>query len=88
MNYVLDEKKPLFSLARKETDDELHVSCRGNRKLVEQGLDLGSAMKTIATELGGYGGGHKIAAGATITFDKEREFLEKVDTILVQQMKG
>jgi len=88
MNYVLDEKKPLFSLARKETDDEVHVSCRGNQKLVEQGLDLGSAMKTIATELGGYGGGHKIAAGATIAFDKEKEFLEKVDTILVQQMKG
>jgi len=88
MNYILDEKKPLFSLARKETDDELHVSCRGNQKLVEQGLDLGSAMKTIAIELGGYGGGHKIAAGATIAFDKEREFLEKVDTILVQQMKG
>ena len=88
MNYVFDEKKPLFSLARKETDDEVHVSCRGNQKLVEQGLDLGSAMKTIAAELGGYGGGHKIAAGATIAFDKEKEFLEKVDTILVQQMKG
>jgi RecJ-like exonuclease len=88
MNYILDEKKPLFSLARKETDDEVHVSCRGNQKLVEQGLDLGSAMKIIATELGGYGGGHKIAAGATIAFDKEKEFLEKVDTILVQQMKG
>jgi single-stranded-DNA-specific exonuclease len=88
MNYMLDKKKPLFSLAWKETDDEVHVSCRGNQKLVEQGLDLGSAMKTIATELGGYGGGHKIAAGATIAFGKEKEFLEKVDTILVQQMKG
>jgi single-stranded-DNA-specific exonuclease len=88
MNYVLDEKKPLFSLTRKETDDELHVSCRGNQKLVAQGLDLGSAMKTVATDLGGFGGGHKIAAGATVTFDNEKDFLEKVDTILVQQMKG
>jgi single-stranded-DNA-specific exonuclease len=88
MNYVLDEKKPLFSLARKETDDEVHVSCRGNQKLVAQGLDLGSAMKTVAAELGGFGGGHKIAAGATIAFDKEKEFLKKVDTILVQQTKG
>ena len=87
INYVLDEKKPLFSLARKETDNEVHVSCRGNQKLVEQGLDLGSAMKTVAADLGGYGGGHKIAAGATIAFDKEKKFLEKVDTILVQQMK-
>jgi single-stranded-DNA-specific exonuclease len=88
MNYVLDEKKPLFSLTRKETDDEVHVSCRGNQKLVAQGLDLGSAMKTVAAELGGFGGGHKIAAGATIAFDKEKEFMQKVDTILVQQMKG
>jgi len=88
MNYVLDEKKPLFSLTRKETDDEIHISCRGNQQLVLQGLDLGVAMKTVAGELGGYGGGHKIAAGATIAFGKEKEFLEKVDTMLVQQMQG
>lgn len=88
MNYVLDEKKPLFSLARKEADDEVHVSCRGNQRLVAQGLDLGSAMKTVAAGLGGHGGGHKIAAGATIGFGSEKEFLEKVDTILVKQMKG
>ncbi len=88
MNYMLDEKKPLFSLARKQTDDEVHVSCRGNQKLVEAGLDLGSAMKTVAMELKGYGGGHKIAAGATIAFDKEKEFLQKVNAILISQMKG
>jgi single-stranded-DNA-specific exonuclease len=88
MNYVLDEKKPLFSLTRKETDNEIHVSCRGNQKLVAEGLDLGLAMKQAAGELGGFGGGHKIAAGATIAFKKEKEFLEVVDTILVQQMKG
>lgn len=87
MNYVLDEKKPLFSLTRKETDDEVHISCRGNQQLVAQGLDLGAAMKSVAGELGGYGGGHKIAAGATIAFEKEQEFLEKVNTLLVQQMQ-
>lgn len=88
MNYVLDEKKPLFSLTQKETDDEVHISCRGNQRLVEQGLDLGAAMKTVAGELGGYGGGHKIAAGATIAFEKEKEFLEKVNSMLIQQMRG
>lgn len=86
-NYILDEKKPLFSLARKQADDEVHVSCRGNQKLVAQGLDLGVAMKMVAGELGGYGGGHKIAAGATIAFDKEQEFLEKVNILLMHQMK-
>jgi single-stranded-DNA-specific exonuclease len=88
MNYILDEKKPLFSLVRKETDSEVHVSCRGNQWLVAQGLDLGSAMKSVADELGGFGGGHKIAAGATIGFETEKEFLEKVDALLKQQMKG
>jgi len=88
MNYVLDEKKPLFSLTRKETDDEVHVSCRGNQHLVKHGLDLGGAMKTVAEKLGGFGGGHKIAAGATIAFGKEKEFLEQVDKLLVSQMLG
>lgn len=87
MNYVLDEKKPLISLTRKEADDEVHISCRGNQQLVTQGLDLGAAMKTVAGELGGFGGGHKIAAGATIVFGKEKEFLQKVDLMLIQQMK-
>jgi RecJ-like exonuclease len=87
MNYVLDDTKPLFALTRKETDSEVHVSCRGNQKLVSLGLDLGSAMKQVAGDLGGFGGGHKIAAGATIRFDKEKEFLEAVDLILVQQVK-
>lgn len=86
INYIFDEKKPLFSLARKK--DEIHISCRGNRKLVEEGLDLGGAMKTVSSEFGGFGGGHKIAAGATIAIDKEKEFLEKVEIALDLQMKG
>ncbi|MCK5459102.1 MAG: DHH family phosphoesterase, partial [Thermoplasmatales archaeon] len=86
INYIFDEKKPLFSLARKK--DEIHVSCRGNQKLVKNGLDLGGAMKKVSSEIGGFGGGHKIAAGATIAIDKEKEFLEKVENILIAQMKG
>ena len=85
VNYIFDEKKALFSLARK--DDEIHVSCRGNQMLVKKGLDLGSAMKTIGEELSGHGGGHKIAAGATIGINHEKEFLEKVDALLSHQLK-
>jgi len=88
MNYVLDGSKPLFSLAKKEEEHEVHVSCRGTQQLVHKGLDLGAAMKTIATELDGYGGGHKIAAGATIALEREQEFLEKVNNVLVQQLRG
>lgn len=85
-NFLFDEKKPLLSIAKK--DHELHISCRGNQELVSKGLDLGGAMKKVSSELGGYGGGHKIAAGATIDEEKEQEFLEKTDALLSAQLKG
>ena len=86
-NFILDSKKPLLSLVYKVDDEELHVSCRGNQHLVSKGLDLGLAMNETAKKLEGHGGGHKIAAGATIDTDKEKEFLEMVDKIIVDQIK-
>ncbi|MDH7517689.1 MAG: DHH family phosphoesterase [Candidatus Thermoplasmatota archaeon] len=86
VNYLFDRSKPLFALTRK--DGEVHVSCRGNQYLVSNGLDLGVAMKQAAEKLGGHGGGHKIAAGATISSDKEEEFLNIVDEIVEKQMGG
>ena len=77
---------PLISIVRK--NDELHVSCRGNQYLVKKGLDLGFAMKKAAEKLGGHGGGHKIASGATINSDKEEEFLDIVDSIIYKHLKG
>ena len=84
-NFIFDKKKPLVSLVKK--DDEVHISARGNQHLVEKGLDLGFAMNEVAKKIGGHGGGHKIAAGATIKSDKEKEFLEMVDKIVVDQVK-
>jgi len=84
-NYLIDSKKPLLSLAR--NDNELHVSCRGNQGLVSNGLDLGGAMKEAATKLQGHGGGHQIAAGATIDVDKEEQFLDMTDSIISKQME-
>ena len=85
-NFILDKEKPLLSLVKK--DDEIHISCRGNQYLVSKGLDLGLAMNTAAKKIGGHGGGHKIASGATITSDKEKEFLNLLDSIIVGQLKG
>ena len=85
-NFIFDKEKPLLSFVKK--DDELHVSCRGNQYLVSKGLDLGLAMKETAKKLGGHGGGHSIAAGATISSEKEEEFLDMVDAIIVDQLKG
>jgi RecJ-like exonuclease len=84
VNYLFDEQKPLVSLARK--NGELHVSSRGNQKLVKNGLDLGDAMHEAAEKLDGYGGGHKIAAGATIDVEHEQAFLDDIDGILCKQL--
>ena len=84
-NFIFDTKMPLISIVHK--NNELHVSCRGNQYLVKKGLDLGLAMKTAAEKLGGHGGGHAIAAGATINSDKEKEFLEIVDDVINKQLK-
>jgi single-stranded-DNA-specific exonuclease len=83
-NFIFDTKKPLLSIARK--DHELHISCRGNQSLVEKGLDLGFAMSMVAEILDGHGGGHKIAAGATIPSESEDKFLKEVERIISQQM--
>lgn len=85
-NFILGKEKPLLSLVKK--DDELHVSCRGNQYLVSKGLNLGLAMNETAKKLGGHGGGHSIAAGATISSEKEEEFLDMVDSIITKQSKG
>ena len=85
-NFIFDKEKPLLSIVKK--DDEIHISCRGNQYLVEKGLDLGFAMSEAAKKLGGHGGGHKIASGATISSIKEAEFLDIVDEIIVKQLKG
>ena len=84
-NFILDKEKPLLSIVRNK--NEIHVSCRGNQYLVEKGLDLGFAMGEAAKKLQGHGGGHKIAAGATISSEKEKEFLEIVDNVIINQLK-
>ena len=85
-NFIFDIEKPLFSIVK--NDGEIHVSCRGNQHLVDIGLDLGLAMNEAAIKLNGHGGGHKIAAGATFSSDKEKDFLEIVDESIVKQLKG
>ena len=83
-NFILDKEKPLLSIAKKA--DELHISCRGNHYLVQKGLDLGGAMNRVAATLQGHGGGHAIAAGATIPTEKEDQFIKEVELILAKQL--
>ncbi len=64
------------------------VSSRGTQELVARGMDLSEAMRAVAGGMGGIGGGHNIAAGATIPSDKKDEFLRLLDEMIGSQLSG
>jgi len=84
ITYFLDPFKPVFVLSRSE--GSTMVSSRGTTWLVGRGLDLASACREAATKVGGEGGGHRVASGATIPADREEEFLQEADRIIVKQL--
>jgi len=85
MQYILDQSKPTLALST--VGGKVKVSSRGTKFLIGKGLDLSSALKKAAEGVGGSGGGHAVAAGATILEDKKDEFIESVDRIIGQQLR-
>lgn len=80
-----DRSKPILAFAR-TPEGSLKVSARGTQDLVRSGLDLADAMSAAARGMGGVGGGHNVAAGATIPAEAKQEFLELVDATVGRQM--
>jgi RecJ-like exonuclease len=76
---------PIVAFARKN-DAELKVSARGSHTLVRQGLDLSVVMQQAARAVGGDGGGHDVAAGATIPADGRDEFLAAAGDLVAEQL--
>lgn len=81
-----DARKELPIFAFAEADDGVKVSARATRALTDRGLDLSFIMKTASEMVGGYGGGHRVAAGATIPNGKEEEFLDIVEDLVSSQV--
>lgn len=68
-------KKPILGFSIDENGG-LKISSRGTKMLVAKGLNLGNAIKETVAEIGGgAGGGHRIAAGASIPKERINEFL-------------
>ena len=84
MQYILDQAKPTMALSR--TGDKVKVSSRGTKYLVSKGLDLAAALRKAAEGVGGVGGGHAVAAGATVSAEKLGAFLESCDSIVGVQL--
>jgi single-stranded-DNA-specific exonuclease len=80
----VDRRLPIVGLAN--SDDGVKVSARGTQSLVQRNLNLAQAMNNAAQALGGAGGGHDIAAGATIPKGTEFEFLKSLNTLIGKQL--
>jgi RecJ-like exonuclease len=76
--------KPLIAFA--DAEDGVKVSARAPRNLLARGLDLAEILRKAAAQVGGEGGGHNIAAGATIPKGTEDEFLQIVDRMVKEQI--
>jgi len=76
---------PLIGFANTENGN-VKASARARRELVDRGLNLSVAMRNAAEALNGVGGGHSVAAGATIPKGKEEEFLEILEKEIKDQL--
>ncbi len=84
-NDGVDRTRPIVAFANKN-DEEVKVSARGTYSLVENGLDLSVVMGEASRSVGGDGGGHDVAAGATVPKGKEEAFVERADAIVGDQL--
>jgi len=78
---------PLVGFAEKD-NGEIKVSARTTEDLVEKGVNLSKALKKAASIFDGVGGGHSIAAGATIPKGKEEEFLDELEKEIKFQLSN
>jgi RecJ-like exonuclease len=75
---------PIIAFAKAE--DGIKVSGRAARELVARGLNLAAIMQTASKAVGGQGGGHHAAAGATIPPGTEQQFLEIANRMVREQL--
>jgi RecJ-like exonuclease len=86
----VDRTAPMIAFAESVEPSDVQmakVSSRGTQDLVSKGMDLSVAMREVAEKVGGVGGGHNIAAGATIPSDRKDEFLERLDALVGSQLR-
>ncbi len=85
MTRYLYPDRPFLTL--NEVEGIIRISGRGTRKLVDAGLDLAAAMREASQMVGGMGGGHDVASGATIPKGTAKKFIDLIDPIIENQLK-
>ncbi|WP_413862167.1 single-stranded-DNA-specific exonuclease RecJ [Methanobrevibacter sp. UBA417] len=69
-------RKPMIGFTQISKDNQdWKVSLRCSRLLAYDGIHFGNIIREVSQSLGGNGGGHSVACGAYIPYDKKDEFL-------------
>ncbi len=85
---LANNEKPLIAFANVEKEQAAKFSARTTEAAIRRGVNLGDAMRVASEAHGGKGGGHNIAAGATVPLDKVEDFVKTVDKLVGKQLKG
>lgn len=81
-------EKPLIAFANVEDQGLAKISARTSDMIVARGVNLGDIMQVAAERCDGKGGGHNVAAGAQVPSEKIDSFIEIVNELIGQQLKG
>jgi RecJ-like exonuclease len=82
-----DKKKPIIAYSTITEEQSIKYSARTVNILTRKGFNIGEIMHTAAEKFSGRGGGHNIAAGAQVPFEKKEQFLEYVDALTKEYIK-
>jgi len=74
-------------VAARSRDGGVKISARAPEILLKKGVDLGLALQKAAATLGGFGGGHNVAAGAHIQTANPEDLYRMIDNLILGQMK-
>ena len=85
MNYLLPPDLPVFVFTE-HGEAPTKLSARGTLRQVGHGLDLANVCRSAAEAVGGEGGGHRVASGATIPAGRREAFLAAADRALADQV--
>ena len=79
--------KPLIAYSFIPREKILKISARTTDLLARKGLNLGEIIRVAAEKCSGVGGGHDIAAGAQIPYERKMEFLRNVNLLVREQIE-
>jgi len=83
--YLFDPAFPVVSFTP-GSDGGWKVSTRATRGQLARGVDFSVAARKAAESVGGRGGGHPVASGATIPKDARERFLASIDALVAEQL--